>query len=239
VSLPAGNVLRVDIGVKNNSGGVALTQGPGPGFLYSEGDTVDSRGYPDIAGRWRVGVDFGARAGGKDHPYRWGLGGDLAAGASVTVTGYIRVLTPRTTNYWVGLVQEKVSWWQDNAGTTSITVGPSVPVHNLRFAGATATRYAYVYQCTSDALLQRVWRVDYGRATATYQYTRPLPGGSTCGALNGVFNEYQLTMSGGVMTPFGWATQCAGSGGVRRVWRALVDGKNIPFQYPEISASCP
>ena len=239
VSLAAGDVLRVDIGVKNNSGITALTQDPVPGFLFNEGDTVDSRGYPDVTGRWRVGVDFGARSGGKDHPYRWGLGSDLAAGASVTVTGYIRLLNPRTTSYWVGLVQEKVSWWQDNVGTSSVTVGAAPTVYGLRFLGATATRYAYVYQCTSNALLQRVWRVDYGRTTATYQYTRPLPGGSLCGALNGVFNEYQLTMGGGVITPFGWVTQCSGAAGTRRVWRALVDGRNIPFQYPELSASCP
>jgi hypothetical protein len=184
-------------------------------------------------------VDFGARFGGKDHPYRWGLGSDLAAGASVTVTGYIRVLNPRTTTYWVGLVQEKVSWRQDNVGTTIVSVGPAPTVYGLRFAGATATRYAYVYQCTPNVLLQRVWRVDYGRTTATYQYTRSLPGGSLCGDLNGVFNEYQLTMSGGVMTPLGWVTQCSGAEGTRRVWRAQVDGRNIPFQYPEVTASCP
>ena len=238
-TLPAGDVLRVEIGVRNDSGSTALTQGPVPAFLFTEGDTVDSRGYPDVTGRWRVGVDFAARAGGKDHPYRWGLGGNLAAGASVTVTGYIRPLTPRTTSYWVGLVQEKVSWWQDNVGTTSITVGPSPVVYGLRFLGATATRYASAYQCTSNGLLQRVWRVDYGRTTASYLYTRPLPGGSTCGAFNGTFNEYQLTISGGVMTPFGWATQCAGAGGVRRVWRAGADGRNVPYQYPELAGSCP
>jgi hypothetical protein len=239
VSLPSGDVLRVDIGVRNDSGATALTQGPNPGFVFSEGDTVDSRGYPDVTGRWRVGVEFGARVGGKDHPYRWGLGANLASGASVTVTGYIRLLTQRTTNYWAGLVQERVSWWQDHVGTTSTTVGPPTPVLGLRFVAATATRYAYVYQCTSNALLQRVWRVDYGRTTATYQYTRLLPSGGVCGALNATFGEFQLTISGGSMTPFGWATQCAGAGGVRRVWRANADGRNVPFQYPELTASCP
>ncbi len=238
-TLASGDVLLVEIGVRNDSGSTALTQGPLPGFVFSEGDSVDSRGYPDVTGHWRVGVDYAARSGGKDHPYRWGLGSDLASGASVTVTGYIRLLTQRTSNYWVGLVHERIKWWQDNISATSVTVGPAPVVYGLRFAGATATRYSYVYQCTSDALLQRVWRVDYGRTTATYQYTRIRPGASVCGALHPTFNEYQLTMSGGVMTPFGWATQCAGTGGARRVWRALADGRNVPYQYPELTASCP
>jgi hypothetical protein len=240
LSLPSGDVLRVDIGVRNDSGSTALTQGPAPGFLFSEGDTVDSRGFPDVPGRWRVGVEFAARAGGKDHPYRWGLGSNLASGASVTVTGYIRLMTQRTTTYWVGLVQERVQWWQDNWGTSSVTVGPPVPVFGLRFAGATATRYAYIYQCTSDTLLQRVWRVDYGRTTATYLYTQPRSPSLFCGDFHPVFMQYQLTISGGgVMTPFGWVTQCTGGGGVRLVWRANLDGRNVPFLYPELTPSCP
>jgi len=239
VNLPSGSLLRVDIGVRNDSGAPALTQGPDPGFIFTEGDTVDSRGYPDVPGRWRVGVEYGARLGGKDHPYRWGLGGQLNSGASVTVTGYIFLKTQRTTNYWVGLVHERVQWWQDNRGNTSITVGPPEFVSDLRFAGATATRYAYVYQCTADAVLQRVWRVDYGRVSASYQYTQVRSPSTSCGAWNAVFGQYQLTISGGTMTPFGWATQCAGSGNVRRVWRANADGRNIPFAYPELTASCP
>jgi len=239
LTLPSGDVLRVDIAVRNDGASTALTQGPPPGLLYSEGESADSRGYPDVPGRWRVGVDFGARSGGKDHPYRWGLGADLAPGNTVTVTGYIRLTTQRTTAYWAGLVQEAVQWWQDNVGTASVTVGPPLPVYGLRFAGATATRYAYVYQCTSNGLLQRVWRVDYGRTTATYLYTRPLPGGALCGSLNTTFNQYQLTIGGGSMTPYGWVTQCVGSGGVRLVWRASADGRNIPFMYPELAASCP
>ena len=239
LSLPSANLLKVEIGVHNGSGSLAQTQGPPPGLVYSEGDTADSLGYPDVSGRWRVGVDYAARPGGKDHPYRWGFGSDLAPGGSVTVTGYIFLTTVRTTNYWAGLVQEQVKWWQDNAGVTSIAVTPPLTVYGLRFAGSTATRYANVYQCTSNGLLQRVWRVDYARTTASYQYTRVLPPSSTCGAYNATFGEYQLTISGGNMTPFGWVTQCTGSGSVRRVWRAGGDGRNIPFQYPEISGSCP
>ena len=125
ISLTSGDLLQVEIGVRNDSGVTALTQGPAPGFTYNEGDTPNSRGYAEIGGRWRVGVDFTGRSSGvTDHPYRWGLGADLAPGASVTVTGYIRLTTPRTTTYWVGLVQETVRWQQDNIGTTSITVSP-------------------------------------------------------------------------------------------------------------------
>ena len=120
-SLTSGQVLRVEITVQNNTGSTIQTQGPSPNFTYNEGDTCDSRGYPDEHGRYRVGVDFNGRTG-KDHPYRWGLGGDLGPGQSRTIVGYIRLNTSKTVNYWGGLVQEGVRWVQDGVGTTSISV---------------------------------------------------------------------------------------------------------------------
>lgn len=239
VSLSSGDLLQVDIGVRNDSTGLALTQGPNPGFIYNEGDSVDSRGYPDINGRWRVGVEYGARVGGKDHPYRWGLGADLAAGNSITVTGYIRLNTVRSTSYWAGLVQELWRWWQDNLGMTTITVGSPPTEFDLRITGGFVTRYANIFQCTQDGTRQKVWSVGFSGTTATYQYTRPLPAGHSCGSINPTFGEYQLTISAGTMTPGAWATQCLPSGGVRRVWRAAGNGRDVPFVYPELAASCP
>jgi hypothetical protein len=133
-TLASGNIVQVDIGVRNNSNAVAVTEGPPPGFTYNEGDTPGSRGYPDISGRWRVGVDFNGRTG-LDHPYRWGLGADLAPGASVTVTGYIKLATARTTAYWAGLVQEGMAWVQNGMGSTSITVTPAGSPARLSITG--------------------------------------------------------------------------------------------------------
>ena len=232
-------MLQVDIGVRNDSGVTALAQGPPPGLTYNEGDTPDSRGYPEIGNRWRVGVDFSGRASGvKDHPYRWGLGADLPTGASVTVTGYIRLTTPRTTTYWAGLVQEAVRWWQDTAGTTSITVGAASGENSLLFPGFRITLAAQVNQCTQDGARLKVWKA-YSSTSASYLYTIARPADVSCGALNSSFNQYQLTIKGGTLTPGAWVTQCAGSGGVRNVWRVNSDGRNAPYQYPEIAATCP
>jgi serine protease len=125
------------------------------------------------------------------------------------------------------------------ANTPTRTPSQAVPVQGLRFSAGIATRSASLYQCTSDGLRQRVWRVDASQTSATYLYTRPLPAGVTCGSSNHVYGQSQLTISGGSMTPNVWVTQCVGAGGVRLVWRAGSDGRNMPFLYPEQTRSCP
>jgi serine protease len=232
--LPSGGLLRVDITVRNDSGVTMNTQGPNPGFIYNEGQSADSRGYPDIPGRWRVGVDFTGRVG-KDHPYRWGFGTSLAPGSTRTITGYIRLSTKKTTVYWVGGVQEQVAWWVDNVGSTSITVDGE---QSLQIKGGSATRYATIRQCTPDGALVKYWRVSSAGTTATWLYTAVKPGALSCGALNGTFGEYQLTITGGTFTSGAWITQCAGPG-VQRVWRANPDRINAPYQYPEANPGCP
>ena len=105
-----------------------------------------------------MGVDFtGRRFSVTDHPYRWGLGADLAPGASVTVTGYITLTTARTTSYWVGLVEEHVRWWQDKVGTATITVGAASSAIGLVFPGAGSTTVAGVNQCTLDDIWVDAW----------------------------------------------------------------------------------
>jgi hypothetical protein len=73
----------------------------------------------------------------------------------------------------------------------------------------------------------------------TYLYTTARPADKPCGVLNSTFNQYQLTVYAGTVTPGAWVTQCTGAGGVRNVWRANADGRNMPYQYPEIAATCP
>jgi hypothetical protein len=120
----AGNVLQIRVTVRNDSTLTLPTQGPDPGFVYNEGDTFDSRGFPAVTGNLRVGVDFDGRAG-IDHPYRWGLGAPLAPGETRTITGAIRLTNPQSKNYWVGLVEEWIAWRQDRQGTQLITVSPT------------------------------------------------------------------------------------------------------------------
>lgn len=122
-TLTSGDLLQVSITVQNNSNGPLETQGPPPGFVYEEGDTFYTRGFPDEMYAYRVGVDFDGRVG-IDHPYRWGLGEPLLPGRTVTVTGAIRLHTPRAINYWVGLVQEQIRWVQDREGAQFVVVNP-------------------------------------------------------------------------------------------------------------------
>ncbi|MBI5303369.1 MAG: hypothetical protein HY868_14635 [Chloroflexi bacterium] len=120
-TIEAGQTLSVSITVRNNGTVELPTQGPDPGFLYEEGDSFYSRGFPDTMGSLRVGVDFDGRIG-VDHPYRWGFGSPLQPGETRTITGAIRLRTVRVANYWAGLVQERVAWIQDRQGTQAITV---------------------------------------------------------------------------------------------------------------------
>jgi hypothetical protein len=117
----AGQIVTVNITVRNNGDLPLQTQGPNPDFQYEEGETFYSRGFPDTQGAFRVGVDFDRRTG-IDHPYRWGLGAPLAPGQSTTITGTIRLKNPQSQNYWAGLVQERVAWIVDRQGTQGITV---------------------------------------------------------------------------------------------------------------------
>ena len=124
ISLEVGQLLNVSITIRNNSTEVLSTQGPAPGFVYEEGETFYTRGFPDVSGAFRVGIDFDGRSG-VDHPYRWGLGEPLAPGQTVTVTGAIRLDSAQARNFWAGLVREQVAWLQDQQGKQRITVTSS------------------------------------------------------------------------------------------------------------------
>ena len=114
---------------------MAETQGPTPGLIYNEGDTCWSSGYPAEAGKWRVGVNFGPSFPYGAYVYRWGTLRTIQPGETATVTGYIRLLTPQTQDYWVGIVREGMGWWDEGTGRTSVTVAScslaTVPAPNL------------------------------------------------------------------------------------------------------------
>lgn len=57
-------------------------------------------------------------------PYRWGLGGELAPGATTTVTGGIKITSYfEPTHYWAALIQEPTTV-QNGVGMTVITSLP-------------------------------------------------------------------------------------------------------------------
>jgi subtilisin family serine protease len=146
VSVGTGGVVNIAITIQNDGAAPLTTQGPDPSLAYEEGDTFASRGFPAVAGEYRVGVDFDGRSG-IDHPYRWGFGTPLQPGEVRTITGSIRLKTVATKNFWVGLVQEQKAWIQDNVGTTSITVTPPKPgpkITNITFTPTTLASGNYV-----------------------------------------------------------------------------------------------
>ncbi len=122
-ALPAGGLLNVSITVKNNSSEPVITQGPEPGLTYTEGETFYTRGFPEVAGATRVGIDFDGRTG-IDHPFRWGLSKTLAPGETATITGAIKLQTAREIHYWAGLVRERVAWLEDRQGAQLVNVFP-------------------------------------------------------------------------------------------------------------------
>jgi hypothetical protein len=120
----AGEMVEVEAIVENTGDEAAQTQGPPPGFIYQEGDTFTSRGYPEEAGKWRLGVNWGPSFPYGSYWFRWGMGRTLQPGESATVTGYMRLTTAQTQDYWGGLVREGRGWYQEGAGRTTITVLP-------------------------------------------------------------------------------------------------------------------
>jgi hypothetical protein len=117
--------VQVTVIVKNDSVNPHVTQGPDPGFEYSEGDTFQTKGFPSVDGAYRIAVDLDLTP----YPYkvhylyRWGFGHTLAPGESVAVNGYIRFHNSReNAPYYVGMIQEVNNVVQDHQGTTGITV---------------------------------------------------------------------------------------------------------------------
>ncbi|MGB8644590.1 MAG: peptidoglycan recognition family protein, partial [Anaerolineae bacterium] len=70
-TVTAGQLLNISVTVKNNSNNTLATEGPDPGFVYNEGETFQTRGFPAQPNVFRIGLDFDGRTG-VDHPYRWG-----------------------------------------------------------------------------------------------------------------------------------------------------------------------
>ncbi|MBV9169402.1 MAG: Flp pilus assembly protein CpaB [Chloroflexi bacterium] len=119
-----GDTINVSITVKNTSDKPLQTMGPQPGFTYVQGQTYYTQQFAGQAGKWRVAVGT-AGLDSTELPYRWGLGGDLAPGASTTVTGQIKVTEDfKATNFWAAVVEEPAHVVQDGAGMTLVTSLP-------------------------------------------------------------------------------------------------------------------
>jgi hypothetical protein len=116
-----GDILDIKITVRNTSDKPLQTMGPEPGFTYIQGQTYFTQQYASDPGKWRVGLGS-AGLDTTELPYRWGLGGDLAPGATTTVSGHIKITQDfKTTNFWASLVNEPSTIVQTGVGMTLVT----------------------------------------------------------------------------------------------------------------------
>ncbi|MBI4321028.1 MAG: Flp pilus assembly protein CpaB [Chloroflexi bacterium] len=120
-----GDTINVKITVRNTSNVLLKSQGPVPDFVYVQGQTYHSQDYQSMPGTYRVGVNIGGQSSAP-YPYRWGLGGDLAPGATATIEGQIKVIYDfKPTNFWVGLIHEPADVVQDAVAITLVTALPA------------------------------------------------------------------------------------------------------------------
>jgi Flp pilus assembly protein CpaB len=123
-NVKVGDTISVSITVKNTSDKPLQTMGPEPGFTYVQGQTYFTQQFNGQAGKWRVAVGT-AGLDSTELPYRWGLGGDLASGATTTVTGQIKVTEDfKPTNFWAAIVEEPTHIVQNGVGITLVTSLP-------------------------------------------------------------------------------------------------------------------
>ena len=119
-----GDTLDIKITVRNTSDKPLQTMGPEPGFTYIQGQTYFTQQFASDPGKWRVAIGT-AGLDATEMPYRWGLGGDLAPGATTTVTGHVKITQDfKTTNFWAALVNEPSSVVQQGVGMTLVTSLP-------------------------------------------------------------------------------------------------------------------
>jgi Flp pilus assembly protein CpaB len=119
-----GDTLDVKITIKNTSDKPLQSMGPEPGYTYVQGQTYFTQQFASDPGKWRVALGS-AGLDTTEMPYRWGLGGDLAPGASTTVTGHVKITQDfKTTNFWAALVNEPSTIIQTGVGMTLVTSLP-------------------------------------------------------------------------------------------------------------------
>jgi hypothetical protein len=93
-------------------------------WFYGSARKSVTQQYAAEPGKWRVAVGT-AGLDATELPYRWGLGGDLAPGATTSITGQIKMTQDfKTTNFWAALVEEPSKVVQTGVGMPLVTSLP-------------------------------------------------------------------------------------------------------------------
>ena len=167
----AGTELRVEFVVQNTGTTTINTQGPAPGYSYTEGEDFNTQGYPKLEGMYRVGVDFAGNTG-LANPFRWGFSGPLKAGEKTTVVGLIRFNTPGDWTLNASMVQEWISYQQENVFPQKITVLP-LPTEPRPQISDPSLTYESVTEHNVPTVFHDYWGANGGLFRFGYPLTEP------------------------------------------------------------------
>jgi hypothetical protein len=99
-----GGVVRVSMMLSKGAQGpiVARSMRPSARTVYTQGESFRSRGFSVQEGRYGIVVALSGPRG-RQWPYRWGLGGDLAQGQRRRVSYPLRLTEPGLYSIYVGV----------------------------------------------------------------------------------------------------------------------------------------
>lgn len=130
------NLLEVRVKVRNPGITTIVSSGPEPGYVYQEGQSFETSGFPKVEGTYRVGIDFVGNTG-VPNPYRWGFGAPIKSGEEREIVGYVRVKDLASRTYSASIVKEFVHYLTENRFPQSVATSqpPVRSVANLNLAG--------------------------------------------------------------------------------------------------------
>ncbi len=122
-SVGAGQMATAVLHVQNVGGQTIPAADPPPETVYDEPQSSTG----SVEGTWRLALDVQDRpAAQPDHPWRWGLGQPLAAGADLTVQVQVRLEKTGSRTLWAAVVHEDAGVTQDHVGQATIAVAEAV-----------------------------------------------------------------------------------------------------------------
>ena len=167
----AGTETRVDFVVQNTGTTTIGTQGPLPGYSYTEGQDFNSQGYPKLEGMYRVCIDFVGN-NGLPNPFRWGLPSSLKPGEKASFVGFLRFKTPGDWSLSASLVQEWISYQQKNVFPQKVTVLP-LPTEPMPQSSDPTLTYESVTEHNVPTVFHNYWQKYGGLFRFGYPLTEP------------------------------------------------------------------
>lgn len=163
------NLLEVRIKVRNPSITTIVSSAPAPGYIYEEGKSFETAGFPKVQDTYRFGVDFiGNKA--VPNPYRWGFGAPIAPGEEREVVGYVRVKDVASRTYSASVVKEFVHYLTVNRFPQSVATSqpPVNPVADLKLVGG---QYFGVTSHNVPKIFNEYWQAHGGLRRFGYPLT--------------------------------------------------------------------